>query len=131
MSREQLTENFYRDEFACNDGKCEYCGGAAPMAMLLVDGVQLLRNKLKAAGYAHVIVVSSGYRCLLYNMAIGSNDKSQHPKGCAADIHVKGVPIYIMLEFALEIPQFENGGIGVYEWGLHLDTRGHRARWEG
>lgn len=36
-----------------------------------------------------VIHVSSGYRCKKLNDAVGSNDRSQHPKGFAADIQGK------------------------------------------
>ena len=37
------------------------------------------------------IIVSSGYRSLPVNRAIGSRDTSQHAKGCAADIKVPGI----------------------------------------
>ena len=39
------------------------------------------------------IRISSGYRCLKVNQAIGSKDTSQHVKGCAADIKVQGVTV--------------------------------------
>jgi hypothetical protein len=35
-----------------------------------------------------------------------------------------------MYELALAVPQFAQGGIGVYDGGfLHVDVREHRARW--
>jgi hypothetical protein len=35
-----------------------------------------------------------------------------------------------MFELALEVRQFAEGGIGVYDGGfLHVDVRDHRARW--
>ena len=37
------------------------------------------------------VIVSSGYRSLPVNRAIGSKDTSQHTKGCAADIKVPGM----------------------------------------
>ena len=33
-------------------------------------------------------------------------------------------------KFAEEIPEFANGGIGIYDWGIHVDVRGRRARWD-
>jgi hypothetical protein len=43
--------------------------------------LDLVRDYLKCP-----IIVSSGYRCLKLNRAIGSKDTSQHPKGQAADM---------------------------------------------
>lgn len=37
------------------------------------------------------IVITSGYRCLRLNKAIGSKDSSHHTKGLAADIRVIGL----------------------------------------
>ena len=37
------------------------------------------------------IIVNSGFRCKALNDALGSNDKSQHLIGCAADIRVSGM----------------------------------------
>ena len=37
------------------------------------------------------VIVSSGFRSLPVNRAIGSKDTSQHTKGCAADIKVPGM----------------------------------------
>ena len=35
-----------------------------------------------------------------------------------------------MYAYALEVPEFANGGIGAYDGNfLHLDVRGHAARW--
>jgi len=65
----------------------------------------------------------------------GHSDTSQHYKGLAADIHatnkktgarVSLVDMYIVAE---KLNLF--GGIGVYDWGLHLDDREARgARWD-
>ena len=37
------------------------------------------------------ITINSGFRCKALNDALGSNDKSQHLIGCAADIRVSGM----------------------------------------
>jgi len=35
-----------------------------------------------------------------------------------------------MYELATQVPQFGDGGVGVYDGDfLHVDVRGHRARW--
>jgi hypothetical protein len=38
-----------------------------------------------------VIIVNSAFRSADVNRAVGSSDKSQHRRGCAADIRVKGL----------------------------------------
>jgi hypothetical protein len=37
------------------------------------------------------IIVNSAFRCAEVNKAVGSSDKSQHRRGCAADIRVPGM----------------------------------------
>ena len=37
------------------------------------------------------IIVNSAFRCAEVNRAVGSSDKSQHRRGCAADIRVPGM----------------------------------------
>lgn len=37
------------------------------------------------------IIINSAFRCAEVNKAVGSSDKSQHRRGCAADIRVPGM----------------------------------------
>jgi hypothetical protein len=37
------------------------------------------------------IMINSAFRCAEVNKAVGSSDKSQHRRGCAADIRVPGM----------------------------------------
>ena len=54
----------------------------------LVDGVLgPLREH-----YGLPVRISSGYRCLALNDAVGSKPTSDHVQGCAADIEIPGVP---------------------------------------
>ncbi|HDL19933.1 MAG TPA: hypothetical protein ENH30_01510 [Nitrospirae bacterium] len=51
----------------------------------------------------------------------------QHPLGRAVDCHVAGVDL---LDMFLAAERIGFKGIGVYQWGLHLDVRvGGIARW--
>jgi zinc D-Ala-D-Ala carboxypeptidase len=57
-----------------------------------------LLERIRAFARAHynpnsIVVVTSGYRCPDLNKAIGGVPTSAHCFGCAADIHVPGVPI--------------------------------------
>ena len=60
----------------------------------------------------------------------GGVQHSEHLLGMAADIAIPGASLQRMYELALEVPQFAEGGIGVYDTNfLHVDVRERRARW--
>ena len=109
---------FKQSEFACHCG----CGNST-MSALLLDRLDALRAELNTP-----IRISSGFRCLKHNRSVGSSDGSQHPKGTAADIMVKGYTpsqIYAILE-----EKFPTScGIGKYKTFVHFDVRAKRARW--
>lgn len=129
MSREKLTENFYRDEFECHGDNC--CDHSAPINMLLVNGVQMMRDFINEDSDIDIpFHMSCGFRCFVYNRdpVVGSDDYSQHPLGTAGDVQAR-VSLYKLFEAALQVPQFKNGGIGLYDWGIHVDARGFKARW--
>lgn len=73
--------------------------------------------------------VDSGCRCDKYNASIvGSGSNSQHKYGRAMDLHCSPEvrdQIYKLLD--------NTGcyGLGLYDWGLHIDTRTNGpARWD-
>ena len=93
--RKKLTQNFYRDEFACQGENC--CGGSSPMDRGFVRKLQKLRDHLGVS-----ITVSSGFRCNVHNKAIGGAENSQHCLGIAADIK-SSKPVSEMLEAAQQL----------------------------
>lgn len=116
-------EFFKREEFAC---KCGKCGGfpVEPDEKL----VRLLDAIRKHYGVA--ISPSSGIRCEAHNKAVGGATYSQHLYGKAADISVPGVSpedLYAYAETLLP----DTGGLGIYKWGIHIDTRTTKSRWDG
>lgn len=149
-NKEYMTTNFHRGEFACQQGKCEFCGGMASIDSWLVEGLQLLRNDINDYVYDNCIedlpagknsvglYISSGVRCIKWNRVPSnmggpnSDDTSQHVRGTASDIlAVPQISIDDMFNIAKNIPMFKKGGIGIYNWGLHLDVRvGQPARWD-
>jgi len=70
---EKIGKYFSRHEFACQGSAC--CDNSAPVTKELVMKLDSLREKIGP------IVLTSAYRCLVHNRTVGSNDKSQHPKG--------------------------------------------------
>lgn len=120
MSRDRLTRNFYRDEFACRCG----CGFDA-VDWRLVEGLQRLRDILQAG-----IHVNSGCRCAAHNRAVGGSPNSQHLLGKAADIVGRGYSPQAVADFAAVLHEFADSGIGVYGTFTHVDVRHGRARWK-
>lgn len=115
----RLSENFYRREFKCNCGKCDYDTVDAE----LVEVLQMLRDKFRAP-----IKITSGNRCPAYNKSIGSKDTSYHVRGRAADIQVSGVtPSEVQKH--LKLMYMDMYGIGSYETFTHIDTRTKAGRW--
>lgn len=87
MPDERLGSFFWLSEFlrsneATRRGIANVPGAAelANLRNVLASGMQRVRNLLGVP-----VQITSGYRCLELNRAIGSDDTSQHPLGLAAD----------------------------------------------
>ena len=123
-----LSENFSRHEFMCRDkagNPCPHCGGIVKADESLLIGLERLRKVLGN----RVITVNCGHRCTLCNIDAGGSEQSQHLVGKAADIVVAGfTPEEVAFIASREVNVFTQGGIGVYDWGVHVDSRRGRAR---
>lgn len=114
-----LSQHFSRKEFECR------CCGRLQLDSHLVEGLEALRA---LAGVP--VVIDAGYRCPRHNQEVGGVPNSEHTRGLAADIRLPGLSLQQMFELVAQVPQFAAGGIGVYDEDfLHVDVRGHRARW--
>ena len=114
-----LSQHFSRKEFACR------CCGRLELDSRLVEGLEALRA---LAGVP--VVINAGYRCPRHNQEVGGVPDSEHTRGLAADIRLPGLSLQRIYDLAAQVPQFAEGGIGVYDGDfLHVDVRGHRARW--
>ena len=114
-----LSEHFSASEFAC-----PHCG-ECKISPRLIAALEHLR-----AFSGVPIHVHSGYRCPVHNEQIGGKPHSEHMVGEAADITVGKHTTGEMLRLAERIPEFCNGGIGLYSEGfIHVDVRAGRARW--
>jgi Peptidase M15./Putative peptidoglycan binding domain. len=111
-------KHFKLKEFAC-----KHCGE------IKVDINLLLKlEELRTAIGNRPIIINSGYRCPTHNKNVGGATKSQHMYGKAADIRVKDMSPRTLEKFADTV--FANGGVGMGGQNIvHVDTRGHRARW--
>ena len=116
---------FKKQEFACKCGK--YCNGyPVDIDMNMVKIADEIRNRI-----GKPIQINSGLRCKTHNANVGGVSNSQHIYGAAADL---GCPIGCtptqMSSIAEEI-MGDTGGIGIYSWGIHIDTRATKSRWNG
>lgn len=114
-----LSDNFKVKEFACNDGS-----DTVLISDELVDLLQKIRDHFGVA-----VVINSGYRTSAYNKKVGGVSNSQHVKGTAADIVVKGVDPLTVGQY-VEYIMPDHGGIGVYQTFTHVDVRSNRSRWD-
>ena len=110
--------NFMIKEFACKDGTDKILIDSE-----LVEKLQIIREY-----FGKPVNVNSAYRTEEYNKAVGGVADSQHLLGKAADISISGVAPSTIANFAKSIGF---GGIGIYSWGCHLDTRKDKAIWRG
>ena len=116
---------FRKSEFACKCGK--YCNGyPVDIDMNMVKIADEIRNRI-----GKPIQINSGIRCKTHNANVGGVSNSQHLLGNAADLGCpSGCTPAQMASIAEEI-MGDTGGIGVYQWGIHIDTRSTKSRWNG
>ena len=120
---------FTRAEFRCPCGKC----GGFPVEPeeTMVRVVDEIRHR---AGTPVTVVDSggSGVRCPEHNAEVGGVANSEHLYGRAADLHSTLQPSDLK-EIAEEVTKEMipgRGGIGLYQWGVHVDV-GKYSRWNG
>lgn len=116
---------FERSEFKCTCGG-KYCNGFP-----VEPDEQLVRilDKVRAK-YGKAFSPNSAIRCKKRNAEVGGVSNSQHLDGIAADISVPGVAPKTVAAY-LETLLPNTGGIGIYSWGVHVDTRKTKSRWNG
>lgn len=117
---------FKRSEFRCKCGG-KYCDGyPAEIDMTMVKIADEIRSRI-----GKPITVNSGLRCKTHNANVGGVSNSQHLLGTACDLGCpSGCTPAQMASIAEEI-MGDTGGIGIYPWGIHIDTRASKSRWNG
>jgi len=113
---------FKREEFKCKCG-CE-------RNKIMTHFLKQLDVSRHLAGIPFVI--TSGYRCPIYNKAVGGRDESAHVGGFAADISTPDARSKFKILHALITSQFVR--IGVYPEFIHVDcdlSKDQEVLWHG
>ena len=88
----QLSKNFKLNEFTASQTATRKGIDNTPAAPI-IERLRMLANMLEQVRSLlgnHSIRISSGYRCLALNRAIGSGDSSAHVQGYAVDFTCPG-----------------------------------------
>lgn len=95
----------------------------------IVVAAHLVDSARKHFGKA--VELHSTYRSIPYNRSKGSTDNSRHVFFNAIDHHIDGVDHRELRDYYKKVRStgFFLGGIGLYSWGVHIDTRGYNADW--
>lgn len=107
---------FYLDEFECP------CCSCVKLSLVLLKKLSALRMVIQRP-----LIISSGYRCKLYNTKVGGVPTSYHLFGFASDVSVASMEMEDLLKYAKNI---RFGGIGIYNNFLHLDIRPEPEFWD-
>ena len=109
--------NFKVKEFSCHDG--------SDLVKIDSDLIIYLQKIREIMG--RPIVINSGYRTTEYNKKIKGAPRSQHIYGKASDIAANSIKPAELAKIAenLGVP-----GIGLYDWGCHVDTRKNKSFWK-
>lgn len=116
--------------FTRKELECHHCNLCQP-SLRLIAALELLRSR-----GPEPIIVHDCCRCAIHNRAVGGVPNSEHEfnqdKDCeAVDFEIKGLTLQQMFERTETVPDFYNGGIGVYDGApfVHGDVRSKKARW--
>lgn len=119
-----LSRHFRAGEFFPHDPSYRYLRVSPELVRRLEEIRQALGGQ--------PLTIHSAYRPPAYNQAVGGVSNSTHIDGLAADISVVGVSTERLHQVADQVIG-DGGGVGYYpaQQFVHLDVRGHRARWTG
>jgi len=114
----KLSNNFSLSEFTKSDTAIRLGIDNVPSNDHIDGLTELCENILQPVrNHFGSVRVNSGFRCLLLNRALKSNDTSQHVMGEAADIEVNGVSNYDLACWIRDNTEFDKCILEFYTSG--------------
>lgn len=91
---------------------------------LMAAGIELCKTLLEPIRehYQSPVIVHSGYRCSLLNLAVGGSEFSQHQHFQAADFHIIGVTLVDIFDWIYKESDLEFGQLILEGWVVGLPT---------
>ena len=127
----KISSHFTEGEFTCNCG----CGTFKP-SKKLIDLLEAIRTAIwNIVGYECFCNVHCTVRCESHNRKVGGLDRvSRHlpqffdVEEGAGDIHFVGISFRRLRKISRKLFKdgIITGGLGLYKWGIHVDTSSHR-----
>lgn len=117
---------FTKTEFKCKCGGKHCDGYPAEIDMTMVGYADEIRHRL-----GKPLNVNSGMRCSVWNQIQGGVSNSQHLYGTAVDLGCPAGTTPAKMAAIAEDVIGNTGGIGIYSWGIHIDSRKTKSRWNG
>ena len=99
-----LSQNFTLEELTRSEAAARNSWDNTPNEAEIENLKRLaaLLQDVKAAVGGKPVIINSGFRSKQVNDAVGSNDRSQHRLGCAADLRVPGMTPRQVVEACIE-----------------------------
>lgn len=114
-----VSEHSQVKEYACNDGS----------DVVFIHAIQPVWFEA-ARTINGPFCPNSAYRTVSYNASIkDASPKSKHCMGIAMDIPAKNATPQELYDLFEDI-MGESGGLGIYDWGIHVDYRPIKSRWD-
>lgn len=118
----QITKHFRASEFWCKDSERTEAPPELQLNLLfLVQQLERVRERAKVP-----FIINSGYRTEAHNKEVKGEDNSKHLLAMAADIATPPgwTPerLHGLFLSMLERKEIAQGGLGIYNWGVHYDV---------
>ena len=117
-----VSPHFRVREFACNDGSDVVL--IHPILPVWAEALRTINGAFSPR------YDGSAYRTVSYNATLdGASPKSKHCQGIAMDVHAKNATVQELYDLGLTLVG-DTGGLGLYDWGIHIDCRTIKSRWD-